>query len=74
MGQVESSDPDDANCFRTCLRDKKYNSGKLPAAPLANKQQHLSPPPNLPSTIKSPERKRKEGLSVRMLTPTTQAA
>ena len=60
MGQVESSDPDDANCFRTCLPNKKKYSGKLPTAPLPNRDLHLSPPPNPTSTLGSPHNKQKK--------------
>lgn len=35
MGQSQTGEPDDSSCFRACIRDKKSNTFKQPAAPLA---------------------------------------
>ncbi len=46
MGQSQTGEPDDSNCFHTCFREKKFNSVKRAAAPFNPiNQQHLEIPP-----------------------------
>lgn len=62
MGQSQSGEPDDSSCFRACMREKKSNTMKQPAAPLTLNIGCNNEYPDLLEIPKTPEKKKGEPL------------